>query len=322
MKHILSFALLFASVFAVRADFQPPAKEKFLIVALAGQSNMAGRGVPTEADKVAHPRVVMMNRQGEWVPCVDPIHFDVDGSGVGPGKTFAEALAETDPSITVGVVPCAVGGCPLTGWEPGAMVHKGKTDWHPYDDCIERVRKAQEVGTLTAILWHQGESDCMRRSGYVYQARFPVLVQRLREDLHAEGVPLICGSLFPEIAKGWFGKIQCNTQRWTCEYAYGPGKFIMCPEDCERNPDNVHFTRDSQVKFGKLYFAAYQEVKKALAENRDYWKNPESDAAKIKPAAIPDWKADDAKRQIGAVPEKLPEIVETWLFPQGRPVKE
>ena len=71
-----------------------PPKEKFKIVVLAGQSNMAGRGFPTEADKVAHPRVLMLNRQGEWVPCVDPIHYDCRGPGAGPGKAFAEALAD------------------------------------------------------------------------------------------------------------------------------------------------------------------------------------------------------------------------------------
>lgn len=304
------------------ADVNIPAdKSKFKIVVLAGQSNMAGRGFLTDADKVAHPRVVMLDKYGNWVPCVDPIHYDVGNSGVGPGKTFAEALADSDPSITVGVVPTAVGGTPLQCWEPGAVSPKGGGKWKPYDDMVARTKKAMEKGTLAAILWHQGESDCMRRGGYVYQMRFPVFVDRFRREVGAEGVPLICGSLFPDLAKDWFGKIMSNAQRWTCEYAYGPGKFVMCPEDCKRNPDNIHYTRDSQVEFGKRYFAAYQEVVKALSEDKDYWKNPESEAAKIKAYPIPDWTANDAERQIGVVPEKLPEIVEKWLFPKGRPVK-
>ena len=159
--------LLLANILPARADFTPPAKDKFLIVVLAGQSNMAGRGVPTPEDKVAHPRVVMLNRKGEWVPCVDPIHYDVGNSGVGPGKAFAEALANSDPTSTVGVVPCAVGGSPIAVWEPGKSFYKGKDNWHPYDDCISRAKRAQKDGTLAAILWHQGESDCMRRNGYL-----------------------------------------------------------------------------------------------------------------------------------------------------------
>lgn len=307
------------------ADVSIPAdKSKFKIVVLAGQSNMAGRGIPTDADKVAHPRVVMMDKDGNWVPCVDPIHFDKADAGVGPGKTFAEALADSDPSITVGVVPCAVGGTSVALWVPGAeWTLWNKTVRHLHEEAVGRAKKAMERGTLTAILWHQGESDCMRRNGYVYQARFPLVIEGFRRELGADGVPFICGSLFPELAKGWFGKIQCNTQRWACEYAYGPGKFVMCPEDCRRNADNIHFTRDSQVEFGRRYFAAYQEVVKALAENKDYWKDPNSDAAKIKAYPIPGWgnPNNDDNNQMGAVPDKLPEIVEKWLFPNGRPVK-
>ncbi len=154
--------LLLSGALAARAGFAPPPKEKFLLVVLAGQSNMAGRGVPKPEDKVAHPRVVMLDRRGEWVPCADPIHYDVAEAGVGPGKAFAEALAESDPSIVVGVVPCAVGGSPISVWEPGRPFWKGGTEWHPYDDCVARVRRARRDGTLAAILWHQGESDCTR----------------------------------------------------------------------------------------------------------------------------------------------------------------
>ena len=91
----LPYLLLAAMVAAsLTSSAELPPKEKFKIVVLAGQSNMAGRGFPTEADNVAHPRVLMLNRAGEWVPCVDPIHYDCRGPGVGPGKAFAEALAE------------------------------------------------------------------------------------------------------------------------------------------------------------------------------------------------------------------------------------
>lgn len=131
--HTTLFAalLLVAVPAALRADVPLPPKDKFLLVVLAGQSNMSGRGVPKPEDKVAHPRVLMLDRGGAWVPCVDPIHYDASTVGVGPGKTFAEALAESDPSIVVGVVPCAVGATSITVWEPGRSFRNGKTDWHP-----------------------------------------------------------------------------------------------------------------------------------------------------------------------------------------------
>ena len=299
----------------------PADKSKFKIVVLAGQSNMAGRGTIDPADNKPHPRVLMLTQAGEWVPCVDPIHYDVKGSGAGPGKTFGELLAETDPSITVGLVPTAVGGTPLLQWVPGGKSNKGGNNWHPYDDMVERTKKALEKGTLEVILWHQGESDCMRRNGYLYQYRFPEMIERFRKDVGAEGVPLICGGLHPKMEKDWFGKILANAKRWTCEYAYGPGKYTTCPDDVQLEKDNIHYTKASQVEFAKRYFAAYQDVVKALAADKDYWKNPEGEAAKIKSYPIPCKTDDDWKWQIGLVPEKLSETIEKWLFPKGRPQK-
>lgn len=304
------------------AEVKLPAKEKFKIVVLAGQSNMAGRGTVDPADNKPHPRVLMLNQAGEWVPCIDPIHYDIRNSGVGPGKFFGEMLAESDPSITVGLVPTAVGGTPLQAWVPGGKSNKGGNNWHPYDDMVARTKKAMEKGTLAAILWHQGESDCMRRCGYLYQVRFPEMIARFRKDVGAEGVPLVCGGLHPKMESSWFGKILANAKRWTCEYAYGPGKYTTCPDDVQLQPDNIHYTKASQQEFAKRYFAAYQDVVKALAADKEYWKKPENPSAQIKAYAIPDWKAKDAATQIGLVPETLPEPIEKWVFPKGRPAKQ
>ena len=161
----------------------------------------------------------------------------------------------------------------------------------------------------------------MRRNGYLYQYRFPEMIARFRKDVGAEGVPLICGGLHPNMEKDWFGKILANAKRWTCEYAYGPGKYTTCPEDVKLQPDNIHYTKESQQEYAKRYFAAYQEVVKALAADKEYWKKPNNESAKIKAAAIPDWKAKDAATQIGLVPETLPEPIEKWVFPKGRPQK-
>ncbi|MBQ6245734.1 MAG: hypothetical protein IJK04_02625, partial [Kiritimatiellae bacterium] len=314
MRSHHAFLLLAATVAAsLTSSASLPSKEKFQIVVLAGQSNMAGRGFPTEADKVAHPRVLMLNRQGEWVPCVDPIHYDVSGSGVGPGKAFAEALAESDPTITVGVVPCAVGGCPIAVWEPGKSFFKGKNNWHPYDDCVARVKRATQDGTLAAILWHQGESDCMRRCGYLYQARFPVLIHRLRAEIGAEGVPLVVGQLAQKNATGWFGKIISNTQRYTCEYLYGPGAFVKSLDTYELNPDQIHFTRDAQVDFGKRYFEAYKDVREKLAADPEYWKKETPPKGLDRAYPIPTEQLPELSR-VPLTPE-----IERYIFPDGVP---
>jgi hypothetical protein len=85
---IFLFALLFAN-FASAQDAKLPPKEKFHLILLVGQSNMGGRGTVEAQDKTPHPRVLMLNKANEWVPAIDPLHFDKAAAGVGLGKTFA-----------------------------------------------------------------------------------------------------------------------------------------------------------------------------------------------------------------------------------------
>lgn len=94
MKTLFFLLLTSAALFAAAADekIKLPARENFHLILLAGQSNMAGRGVISPSDRIPHPRVLMQNRQGEWVPAVEPVHYDKDFAGVGPGRSFAIRL--------------------------------------------------------------------------------------------------------------------------------------------------------------------------------------------------------------------------------------
>ena len=120
---LLSFVLAFASfvVSTLGAPATLPPKEKFHLFLLVGQSNMAGRGVVTPADQKEDPRVLTLNKEGAWVPAVDPIHFDKTSAGVGLGRTFGITLAGATPGVTIGLIPCAVGGSPIDSWRPGAF---------------------------------------------------------------------------------------------------------------------------------------------------------------------------------------------------------
>ena len=103
----LILGYLFVQTACVRA-VELPAKENFHLFLLVGQSNMAGRGKVALADKKPHPRVLMLNKAGEWVPAADPLHFDKPGMvGVGLGKTFGTMVAEKNPGVTVGLIPSA-----------------------------------------------------------------------------------------------------------------------------------------------------------------------------------------------------------------------
>ena len=143
IKLLLSVALfmgLFTVLSTTRAEekaSQLPPKEKFEIYLLIGQSNMAGRGKVDPATNKAHPRVLKLDKQGKWVPATDPLHFDKPKiAGVGPGSGFGPVIAEAKPGVTIGLIPAAVGGTPLSRWVKGGDLYDGGAALfaHPVED--------------------------------------------------------------------------------------------------------------------------------------------------------------------------------------------
>ena len=124
---------------------------------LIGQSNMAGRGAVSD-NSASSPHIMALDAEDQWVVAKDPLHFDKPAIvGVGPGLSFALEAQRLKPNGKIGLIPCAVGGSPLSTWKPGG--YHESTDTHPYDDAIRRARIAMKSGQLKGVLWHQGESD-------------------------------------------------------------------------------------------------------------------------------------------------------------------
>jgi hypothetical protein len=190
---VLLYAIVTTVSWAQDAPLPNVEKDAFHLYLLAGQSNMAGRGAPAEQDKTAHRRVFALNRENQWVPAVDPLHFDKPTIvGVGPGLAFGKAMADADPNVIIGLVPCAVGGSPISVWRPDAFYPA--TGVHPYDDAIARCRIARQRGVFKGVLWHQGESDSNAQDGALYAERLGELIRRLRQDLEALDLLFVAGT--------------------------------------------------------------------------------------------------------------------------------
>lgn len=237
-------------------DVTLPAKDNFHLFLLVGQSNMAGRGKVTPDDQTKNPKVLMLNQQGEWVPAVDPMHFDKPKIvGVGLGRTFGLEVSKANPDVTIGLIPCAVGGSPIKSWEPGAR--DGATNTHPYDDAMKRAHKALESGKLVGILWHQGESDSGPGKAEVYEQKLRELIARFRSELDADDVPFIIGQLgqFPE--RPWNeSKSQVDAAHQNIAKTDKNVVFVKS-DDLTHKGDQVHFSADSYREFGKRYAKAY-----------------------------------------------------------------
>ncbi|MEO7412350.1 MAG: sialate O-acetylesterase [Opitutaceae bacterium] len=236
-----------------------PAKENFHLFLLVGQSNMAGRGVPFPEDKVPAARVLMLNQAGEWVPAVDPLHFDKPAViGVGIGRSFGLAVAAATPGVTIGLIPCAVGGSPIDAWKPGAFYAETKT--HPWDDAMIRARLALQSGTLKGILWHQGESDSKPELAPAYAAKLLDLVKRLRTELNAPNVPFIAGQM------GRFEGAPWDEHRTRVDQAQRelpnkvPHVAYVTAEGLKDKGDKIHFDTASFRELGRRYAEAYLKL--------------------------------------------------------------
>ncbi|MEI7898941.1 MAG: sialate O-acetylesterase [bacterium] len=103
---------------------------------------------------------------------------------------FARTLVKKDDKISVGLIPCAFGGTPLSSWMPGGSLNS------LYSNAVIRAKEAMKSGALAGILWHQGESDAGNPELVAsYAERFKTMIARLRKDLDAQKVPVIVGEL-------------------------------------------------------------------------------------------------------------------------------
>ena len=262
IARLLTFALCLSVTAAFAQPPNLPAKERFHLFLLVGQSNMAGRGIVAPQDKTAHARVLMLNKAGEWVPATDPMHFDKPNvAGVGLGRTFGIQIAEANPDITVGLIPCAVGGSPIDTWRPGVFYPPTKSN--PWDDALRRAKLALQSGTLKGILWHQGESDSTAELAPKYETKLSDLVARLRRELNAPEVPFIAGQLGQFADSPWNEfKIQVDQVHRTLPRNVPRSAFVSS-DGLNHNGDKVHFDADSYRELGRRYAKAYLSLTQA-----------------------------------------------------------
>lgn len=248
----------------------PVHKEKFKLYLLIGQSNMAGRGAVEAPDTLPNRRVLRLNPAGQWEVAQDPIHFDKPVAGVGPGLTFGRSMAAQDTSVTIGLIPCAVGGSGIDAWVPGAYFADTKT--HPYDDALARTRAARQAGTLAGIIWHQGESDSSPEKSALYHQKIKQLIKQLRTDLQLPAVPFVAGQLpaFQLTKPASDGRPQVNAAAVRINQALArlptevPNYAYITAEGTSDIGDHTHFNAASARLLGQRYAAAMRQLQRPV----------------------------------------------------------
>ncbi len=237
----------------------PSEKTSFHLFLLVGQSNMAGRGKLDDAARTPHPRVYVLSKDGSWGPAVDPLHFDKPKIvGVGPGRAFAEAALADDSDRVIGLIPCAVGGSPISTWKPGA--YYSVTRSHPWDDAIRRGKRAMQDGVLKGILWHQGESDSKPELSSAYEAALHDLVARFRSELGVPDVPFVAGQMGIFDERPWSAdkrKVDRVHQSLPQKVPYSA---FAKADSLNHKGDEVHFDTASARILGQRYYEAWKSL--------------------------------------------------------------
>jgi hypothetical protein len=237
-----------AFLFCAAAAFgQSPPKDLDLFL-LIGQSNMAGRGVVEPQDKEPIPGVWMLTEKLEWLPAVDPLHFDKPtAAGVGIGRSFARTLLQKRPGASIGLIPAAFGGSALEEWG---------TDGKHYPNAVARAQEAMKSGRLRGILWHQGEADSKESLAPTYRDRFAKFIARLRSDLGAGDVPVLVGQLGEFFQPGGEWTKRMVEQHATIPLVV-PNSAFVPSTGLKAKSDKVHFDSPSLREFGRRYALAY-----------------------------------------------------------------
>lgn len=221
---------------------------------LIGQSNMAGRAPLTDTQPPPNPKVLRFTPSRQWEVAQDPVHKEENAgktSEVGPAMTFAQDIAQAHPDWKIGLIPCAVGGTPLSRWEKGGDL---------YNNAVQQTRAVlADDYCLGAILWLQGESDAATYATAVtYQTRLQDMIRDLRNDLGAGDVPFISAEI------GSFNANRSERPYWkqindALNNLVGKVLNYECisTADLTDKGDSLHFDTPSQRTIGHRFAARF-----------------------------------------------------------------
>jgi len=258
MKTLIHALLLFAATASLHAEPEatPPPKEKLRVYLLMGQSNMAGRDTRELSTQTTDPHVLAMTPEGKWSVAKDPIH-QKDGRiepGAGPGIPFALGMVRADATITIGLVPCAVGGTPLKRWVKGGDL---------YQLALDRAKVAVQSGTLAGVLWLQGEADSDKQPwADTYEKRLADMFKDLRQDLGAPELPIVVGQIGEFLPKDKHPYVDTVRAALRKMPQVVPNTGYADSAGLGDKGDHLHYSAAAQREMGARFAAAMQQLHK------------------------------------------------------------
>ena len=230
---------------------------------LVGQSNMAGRGFPSEVEKLPNKDIYVL-RNGRWWPMYVPVNPDRVTAGINLSESFVYEFLKEQPGDTVGIIPCADGGTSLDQWMPGKVL---------FDHAVMMTSLALRSSTLAGILWHQGESDCGDDRHPLYREKCTHILEQLRREVGCPDVPLLLGGLgdflpLCEKSTKFINYVHVNAHLQAMARSMKNCAFVSA-EGLGANPDNLHFSAAALREFGLRYYEAYKGLTPVRGEGKE-----------------------------------------------------
>lgn len=234
-----------------------PDSSRVWVFILAGQSNMAGRGLVESVDTVTHPRIFALQKDETVKPAREPLHFyEPRAAGLDCGMSFARALLQKIPdSISLLLIPAAVGGSSISQWL-GDSVHRSV---QLFSNFSQKLAIGQKKGTVKAILWHQGENDALSDTAIaLYPKRLAMLMAFFRSAAGNQKLPVLLGELgsFSDKEVQWQS---INQAIHTCAET-DAHCAVITTADLEHKGDKIHFNAEGQRTMGRRFAAAYFSI--------------------------------------------------------------
>lgn len=220
---------------------------------LAGQSNMAGRGIVEPQDTISNKRILSINKNGQLIIAKEPLHFyEPTLTGLDCGYSFGKALIKNIPdSISILLLPTAVGGSAISQWLGDSLFRNVKL----FSNFLAKVEIGKQHGTIKGILWHQGESDTNEKNIPHYNTRLSELFTRFRKAIGNDNLPILLGELgsFSKNKEG-FELINKAIHNYSAQDA---NTAVIATADLKHKGDSLHFNSKAQRTMGKRFAAAY-----------------------------------------------------------------
>lgn len=230
-----------------------PNPENVWVFMMAGQSNMAGRGMVEPQDTLSDPRIMTINAKGELVYAKEPLHwYEPTRTGLDCGLSFGRTLLKKIPgNISLLILPTAIGGSAIRQWL-GDSSYRGVNLMANFK---EKVLIGKKYGQIKAILWHQGESDASAERIAVYPEKLNELFTTFRNIIGNKQLLVLMGELgaYSNNAKGWS---QIN-ELLHAHASKDKHTSVIKTGDLVHVGDTVHFNSASQRIMGERFAGAF-----------------------------------------------------------------